>query len=314
MNGKDKRDSFRVQFRGVRGSFPVPGPTTARTGGNTPCVEVRAGEHVVILDAGTGIVRLGEELRPPHGKGQSHLLVFITHVHHDHTQGLPFFRPQQEQTLTVHLYGPDSLRDFREALLENLSPPYFPISLNQLGGYPQFGVLSTGDRILLDVPWSPPTLLSETDKRRGTRQGDLVIKAYHCPRHPNGGVLTLRIEYRGRSMVYATDVEGVEGGDPSLADFARETDLLIHDAMYTDEEYQAGAPGVKGYGHSTVGMAVDTALMAEARRLALFHHEPRRTDDEIDAMEADAKKAFPGAFAAREDQVVELLGRARDPD
>lgn len=300
-------ESFYAVFRGVRGSYPVPGPRTVRTGGNTPCVEVRAGEHLVILDAGTGIIGLGDEMGPPPSKERGHLLVIISHAHHDHSQGLPFFRPQQNPDWTLHLYGPDSGTDFKAALTCTHAPPYFPVTLAQLGGMPEFGMLSTGQRLVLDSPGAPPLLFQNAAASGEGVEDRLVVDAYHNPRHPNGGVLNVRIGYRDRSLVYATDVEGVEEGDPDLAEFARGTDLFIHDAMYTEEEYAGVSPAVRGYGHSTVSMAINTAVLAGAGRLALFHHDPQRSDDEVDALEARAREAFPQAFAAREGQRVDLL-------
>lgn len=294
---------FYIRFRGVRGSYPVPGSATLRTGGNTPCVEVRAGAHVFLIDAGTGIVGVGEELAREHPEG-GHIAVLLSHAHHDHTQGIPFFRPHMDERWTVHYFGPDYGREFGESLGEVVSPPYFPVTLEELGGNFATGMLGTGDCVVFRAPLGAPEVGGCDEV--GTADSDLVVRVFHNPRHPRGGVLNFRVEYGGRSFVYATDVEGSIGGDPDLADFSRGAALLIHDAQYTREEYERNPGSVEGFGHSMLGMAVDAAKLAGIDRLALFHHDPHRSDDEVDAIEKQAQAELPQAFAAREGQRVDI--------
>jgi len=306
------RGDFRVAFQGVRGSYAVPGPSTLRYGGNTPCVEVRAGGHLVILDAGTGIVSLGESIagagpETPHMEDPDvpiRCTILISHAHHDHTQGFPFFRPIYQRPNQIHVYGPRYAIPFEEAMREMLSPPHFPVSLADMPSRPRFGDLDTGDRLHYPTADGEPKLLETVAPDPG--DDTLWIKAFRNPRHPDGGVLNYRIHFRGRSLVYATDTEGIPGGDPTLARFARGADLLIHDAMYTDEEYADPQHSVRGYGHSTYTMAIAVARLARVKRLVLFHHDPARSDDDLDAIEMAAQALMPGTFAAREDYEIEL--------
>ena len=301
-----------VRFRGVRGSYPVPGPTTVRFGGNTPCVEVRAGEHLLIFDAGTGIIPLGEELagvgpETPHVEDPERPIrcaLFISHAHHDHLQGFPFFRPAYQRPNVIHVYGPRYGKAFEEVVRTTLSAPHFPVRLADMPSRHPMTDLDTGDRILFRGPAEDPVRLPPGGRACGPE--DLWVEAYRNLGHPDGGVLNYRIRWRGRSLVYATDTEGTRRGDEGLAAFARGADLLIHDAMYTDEEYADPHFSVRGYGHSTCSMAIAVARRARVKRLALFHHDPARTDSEVAALEKAARARFPGAFAAREGLSIEL--------
>jgi ribonuclease BN (tRNA processing enzyme) len=130
----------------------------------------------------------------------------------------------------------------------------------------------------------------------------------HSHAHPQG-VMIYRVEYQGKSVVYATDTECYAGGDQRLAEFARGADLLIHDAQYTEDHYigaLAGAPVTQGYGHSTTAMACDTARAAQVGQLVLFHHDPNYADKTIASIERRARELFANTVAAREGQVVNL--------
>ena len=301
-----------VRFHGVRGSYPVPGPSTLRTGGNTPCVEVRAGGHLLILDAGTGIIPLGERLagfgpETPHLEDPDQPIrcaILISHAHHDHLQGFPFFRPFYQRPNTVHLFGPRCERPFADVLRETLSSPHFPVRLGDMPCRHPMADVGTGDRIVFPAPGQDPVLLRTGEGPPA--EGTVWVGIYRNPRHPDGGVLNYRIHHGDRSLVYATDTEGTPEGDGELAVFARGAGLLIHDAMYTDEEYADPHYSVRGYGHSTGAMAIAVARRAGVARLALFHHDPGRGDEAVSALEKAAQAAFPGAFAAREGLEVEI--------
>ena len=291
---------IRITFRGVRGSHPMPGPSTLRYGGNTTCQEIRVGGRLLIFDAGTGIIGLGRELAKE--GGPQNIAMLFSHNHHDHIDGILYFIPAYMPTTTMHLFGPaDEPGTILDALEILSSPAAHPVQFSRMGMRYTCDVLKGGEVIR----WSPgedaPRLV-RPDERPGPE--DIVVRVLKNSLHPVEGVLNFRLEYAGRSYVYATDVEGdEEKGDSVLAEFARDADLMAHDGQYTSTEYQTNR---KGWGHSTIRMAIKTAELAHVKRLAIIHHEPTHSDDELDAMEAEARKEYPNVFLAREGQVVEL--------
>ena len=241
-------ETVTVKFWGVRGSYPTPGKNTVRFGGNTSCVEVRAGKHIIILDAGTGIIPLGQELARTK---QLNATILLSHLHHDHTQGFPFFLPAYIPSARLHIFGPTTAA---ETLDTNQSPRTFPIGLQDMNATKEIRSLKETDILTFD-------LTSVKVNASSSAPEAVSVKVYRSHAHP-GGVYVYRIDYRGRSLVYATDTEGYVGGDRKLAAFARGADLLIHDAQYSEEHYRgqiAGLPPTQGYGHSTGQMACELA-------------------------------------------------------
>jgi phosphoribosyl 1,2-cyclic phosphodiesterase len=298
-------EQLKVKFWGVRGSYPTPGMGTVTFGGNTACVEICAGQHTIILDAGTGIIPLGRELarRAMQEKKAVQAVLLFSHLHHDHTQGFPFFGPAYNPASRLHLFGPGASEQALEELLEhNQQPPAFPVTLRDMNSAKEFRSLQETDVILVDEAGVRLT--------RGAVEsaGSLSIRLMKSYAHP-GGVYIYRIEWRGRSIVYATDTEGYVGGDRRLINFSRNADLLIHDAQYSEAHYRGqltGLPSTQGYGHSTAQMACETALAAGVKRLALFHHDPNYDDEALLGLEKQAQAVFPRTFSAREGFEVEL--------
>jgi phosphoribosyl 1,2-cyclic phosphodiesterase len=292
-------ENLMVKFWGVRGSYPAPGPGTVAFGGNTACVEVRAGAHTVILDAGTGIIPLGRDLsrRAAQEKRPIEAVLLFSHLHHDHTQGFPFFGPAYNPASRLHLFGPGASEQALEELLaHNQQPPAFPVTLRDMNAAKEIRSLMETDIILVS---DEGVRLAKNGQESAS---DLVIRLMKSYAHP-GGVYIYRIEWRGQSLVYASDTEGYVGGDRRLMAFAREADLLIHDAQYAEAHYRGqmpGLPATQGYGHSTPRMACEMAVAAGARQLALFHHDPNYDDEALCQMEAEAQGLFPAAFSARE--------------
>jgi phosphoribosyl 1,2-cyclic phosphodiesterase len=270
-----------VRFWGVRGSIASPGPHTVKTGGNTPCVEVRAGDSLIVLDAGTGMRPLGDRMLR---EGIRECTVLSSHLHWDHIQGLPFFVPAWVPGHRIHVVG---RRGIAQALRAQMTAPCFPVSLTDMKAELTFAEIEPGE------PFSI---------------GGASVRAAAL-NHP-GGVFAYRIEAGGRSVVYATDTEHYACPDPHLVALARGADVLIYDAMYTDDEYSGRiGPTKVGWGHSTWQAAVAVAEAAGVEQLALFHHDPQRSDEDVDAIEALASKARPGAFAAREGESIVLAAR-----
>ena len=303
---------FKVRFRGVRGSHPAPGPGTVRFGGNTSCVEVQAGDHRIILDAGTGIVSLGNELTKNHlnSKGErstTTVTILFSHTHHDHTQGFAFFKPAYFPTTTCHLFGP-RLRDtdLEDGLATAMVSPYFPVALSELSSELNIRSLHESEILLFEDSCSAPKVLNYFRDNHNQVPFQVCVRVMHSLAHPNGGVFVYRIEMDGKSLVYATDTEGYSGGDQKLIRFAKGTDLLIHDSQYMPSDYVQGDVVVQGFGHSTVDMAAEVASLAGAKRLALYHYDPFYDDSTVEQMEKRAQDIFKNSIASHEGLEIEL--------
>jgi len=286
----------RATFWGTRGSLATPGPETARYGGNTACVSV-VGEAgtVIVLDAGTGIRRLGSHLPP----GTKRVDIMLTHLHMDHIQGLGFFGPLYNPAMEVHIWGPASpTLPLRERLKRYLSPPLFPVRLRELPC-----------RLKLhDLPQAEPAEV-----------GEFRVHS-HLVCHP-GPTVGYRIESPDGSLAYICDHEPALGLDEfpgpaewtSGSDLARGVDLLIHDAQYTRDEYL----GREGWGHSTIEVAMAFAAQAAAGALYLFHHDPAHDDDFLDVAIAEAIAEIVPPFpviGAKEDHTVVVRAGSAVPD
>lgn len=275
---------FQVKFWGVRGSIPSPGASTSRFGGNTPCVEIRCGEEILIFDLGSGVRNLGEyyiatglPLRAS---------IFVSHYHYDHLQGLPFFGPIFNPANAFSIYGPQrDGKEVKDILSGQMVQPYFPVTAEMVF------------RAKLDFH------TIEADQTIQIGEAKITTSELHHP----GGNLGYRIDYRGKSVVYATDVEHGSKLDAALAKFAKGADLFICDAMYTEDEYLGvGGPPKTGWGHSTFNAAAKVANRAKVKQLVLFHHEPTRDDAGMDELVRLARKIRPEAVAASETMLLEL--------
>ena len=274
---------FLVRFWGVRGSIPVPGHTTVEMGGNTTCVEIRAGSEIIIFDAGTGLRELGCELM---AELPVSVKLFFTHVHWDHIQGFPFFAPAFVKGNRFDLYGGRKVTaSLSEILSGQMEFPNFPVSLDAMGSRMNFHDLHEGEV----VPAGGATVTNTNLN------------------HP-GGVIAYRVDYQGHSVVFATDTEHYSCLDEKLVTLARGADVLIYDAMYTPEEYagDTGEPPKTGWGHSTWEEGVRVARAAGVRNLVLTHHDPDHDDDQVRAIEAAAQEAFSESQAAYEGLVLDL--------
>jgi phosphoribosyl 1,2-cyclic phosphodiesterase len=280
--------SLRLTIWGCRGSVPTPGPDTVAFGGNTSCVEVALEERtVLVLDAGTGIIDLGIDLAS-RGVRQLHLL--LTHLHLDHLEGLRFFAPLWDEGVRLDIWGPPSpLVGLQERISRAFSPPLFPVELSEVPAQVTFR----------DLPREPWTLEGVS------LAADLVV-------HP-GPTVGFRIETESASFAYIPDHEpalvGIDGRSIdwiSGAALAEGVDLLFHDAQYLEEEYETRI----GWGHSSVSDAVAFGRAVRARRLLLFHHEPRHSDESLEQLEARAQALAgsdgPQPALAREGMVIEL--------
>lgn len=277
---------MRIRFWGVRGSIASAGRDTAEVGGNTSCVEVRCtgddGDTRIVLDAGTGLRRLGASWCGPQ---TVHL--FLSHLHWDHIQGFPFFGPAYVPGSRLRIYAPERCApggDVRAALAAQMRAPHFPVGLEAMRAELGFAAVAAGGEV---------------------RLGAVRVRAA-AARHPNG-CLAYRVDFAGRSLVYATDTEhDGHGVDGELAALAAGADLLIYDAQYTSAEY----PARRGWGHSTAEEGVRLAGAAGVGQLILYHHDPAHDDAAIAAIEAAARALFPSTTAAREGLTLTLAPRA----
>ncbi|MGD9100193.1 MAG: MBL fold metallo-hydrolase, partial [Anaerolineae bacterium] len=294
---------FKVKFWGVRGGYPVPGPTTVGFGGNTTCVEVRVGGHVIILDAGTGIIGLGRELleeRQADGQPIVATLLF-THTHNDHTQGFPFFLPSFVPSSTLYIFGPRMLHDDLEAVLSRaMLPSVFPVELDELPAMRVISSIRSNEMLILDDPQNPPQVCMWQRDCPSTSPSEVEIRALLSHGHPKGGVLVYHIKFQDKRMVFATDTEDYHGMQTILVRLAQDADLLIHDAQYTWEEYTGGFTPKQGWGHSTWEMATKVGAAAGVKRLILTHHDPLHDDAFLEKIEQQAQDSFPGCLLARE--------------
>ncbi len=278
--------TFSIRFWGVRGSIAAPGPETATVGGNTSCVEVVCGASRFILDSGTGIRALGDALMK---QGPVEATLLLSHHHWDHIQGLPFFTPIYIPTTKLTVVGPQTDRLSNIDVLEHqMSSPVFPVRLEELPCALETREVMAGDVLELG----------------GARIR--VAKANHP-----GGSLAYRIDYGGRSVVYATDTEHYSCVDPALRALALGADVLIYDSQYTPAEYRGECgPSKVGWGHSTYEDGAKLAHSADVGQYVLFHHDPRRNDEQVAHVERLAQSRFAGSVAAREGMVIELPARA----
>ncbi len=279
-----------IKFWGTRGSIPTPGPDTVKFGGNTSCVEVvsNTGKRVVI-DAGTGIRALGDELVQA---GQPvHLTLLVTHAHWDHILGMAFFKPVYLDSSVINIDGcPKAFWGLANVFDDRKGNGYFPVAFDEL---------KARIRHVEKIPYGSLNL------------GDLTIEGIET-NHPQGA-MGFKIRENGRCLVFLTDNEltanAPVGRQPiDFAQFAHRCDLLIHDAQYLPEEIESH----RGWGHSTFADAVELALMAKIPKLVLFHHDPGRTDTEIKEIEARARKLIKAkngslkVSAAREGETILL--------
>jgi phosphoribosyl 1,2-cyclic phosphodiesterase len=278
---------LKIRFWGVRGSFAMSGRDFLRYGGNTTSVEIvaDAGQRLVI-DLGTGATELAKQLMTGEfGKGHGTVPILLTHTHLDHIQGLPFFTPFFIKGNQIRILGaaPSGL-SLEATLQDQLSPHYSP--LNGLEN------LAAGVTIETIIPGSTLALPGFEVVTAALPHGSMWTTAY-------------RIAADGRTVAFLSDVEypSVDEPLPAALALARGVDLLIHDAMYADADYERS----KGWGHSPARAGVVVAERAAARKLALFHHNPDATDDMIDEMVARtaARTAIP-VFAAAEGHYLDV--------
>jgi phosphoribosyl 1,2-cyclic phosphodiesterase len=272
---------FVVKFWGVRGSVPTPGKDTVKYGGNTSCIEMQVGGKRLIFDGGTGIRELGKEMMQ---EMPVEAYLFFTHYHWDHIQGFPLFTPAFSKGNCFHIYGaiPPEGESMKQHFIDRVLHYNSPIPLKGMQADLQFYELEHGQKMMLH---------------------DIEIETGSL-NHPNTA-MGYRVTWNGRSAVYCSDTEHFSDRlDENVVHLARGADVLIYDAMYTDDEYHSSKSPKVGWGHSTWQEAIKVAKAAGVKRVVIFHHEPGHSDDFLDRIGEKAKAVFPMAVMAIEGLVL----------
>jgi phosphoribosyl 1,2-cyclic phosphodiesterase len=290
--------STRLKLWGVRGSIPVPGPGTVRYGGNTACVEVRADGELIVLDAGSGIRELGVTLENEFGSQPINLSLLITHVHWDHIQGFPFFVPSYNDKNQIRILGYNGAdAGLREILKGQMATPFFPVALYDLPGKIQFESLET-----MDFKIGKVRIRAKFMNHPGVCVGYRIITSTgsiaYLPDHEPYEAFKL---HSAKSHLLSPEQtkKRAQEDRAELVKFLQGSDVLILDAQYTDEEYQAHV----GWGHGSLSTAVSLELDAGVRKLILFHHDPTHDDEMVDKMVQTARK-----LAAKSESYLEVEG------
>lgn len=273
--------SFEIKFWGVRGSIACPGPDHIVYGGNTSCIEVKAGDRRIVLDAGTGIRGLGRSfLKDDIG----HAEILLTHTHWDHINGFPFFAPAFQKARSFRIMAGHLKEEggIRKVLAAQMSNPTFPVPLNVMKSSMTFEDFEAGNSFEL----AP----------------DIRIKT--APLNHPGHATGYRIEHAGKAFCYVTDTEHVPGKpNQNILGLVEGADFMIYDSMYTDDEF----PDKVGWGHSTWQEGIRLARAAGVKKLILSHHDPDHEDPVMERIAAEARKSWSSAVVAREGMRISLV-------
>ena len=273
-------ETFRIRLWGTRGSLPVSGPQFLDFGGNTICVEMQCGPHRLLFDAGSGLLPAGNALV---AEGVSEADLFFSHFHYDHIIGLPYFVPLYKPVATVTLWSGHMAGKMttKEMVGKLMRPPWFPVEPEICSAR-----VATRDFHAGDVLTPKPGITIKT--------ANLV--------HP-GGAIGYRVEWAGKVAVMVTDTEHTPGViDPVVLKLIDNADLFLYDCTYLDSEMEK----YRGFGHSSWQQAIRLAELARTKRVGFIHHLPARTDAELHDIERQAISRFPGAFAGRDGQVIDV--------
>ncbi len=289
MSSGTKKELFKVRFWGARGTMASMAPNTPRYGGNTACVEVNCGSETLILDAGSGLRLLGDEIMKrvkrsdAAGEKRKRLNLLFTHCHYDHISGLPFFAPFFDPKARIdiwsgHLEGPDKTE---RMVLNYMRPPFFPVGPEVFSAKLRYRDFEPRD-VLRPCP-------------------GVKVSTMSLDHHDN--CVGFRIDFAGRSVCYITDTtHNPEAIDERIVEFVRGTDLMIYDGTYSDAEF----PQFWNFGHSTWEEGMRISQAADVKRYCIFHHRPSRSDAALDRIAAQCKAKFRRSYVAYEGLQLKL--------
>lgn len=309
----NSQNKFSVKFRGVRGSYPKPDYNFLQYGGNTSCIEINVNNHLIILDAGTGIIKLGHDLIKEHlsesYKKDINATILLSHTHLDHIQGLPFFQPLHVKSSHINIIGcSEYTKGIDEVISTLLFEKSFPLDLSDVASSVNFGEINDSFALVFNPDAYLPELQKiESDEDTIPLDDEVIVSCLRSLSHPKDGVMIYKIAYKDKSVVYATDKESFVGGDKKFAMFARGADLLIHDSQYTTDEYINSCVPKQGYGHSTFDMAMEAFSQSHAKSLAFFHLDPNYNDEMLQEIENHYNNICNSVFIAKEGQEIHIL-------
>lgn len=296
-------NKFLVKFYGVRGSHPVASSKVLKYGGNTSCVFVNVGNHNIILDFGTGIIAPGKQ----RSNNAFEATILISHYHLDHIMGFHYFQPAFISSTKINIFGPQNFNSDCIDILQNFLNKHFsPVLLEERSASINVNNIKDDQTLLLKNDGNIE--LVESGCLKLNSDDDTVrINCLKTYSHPKDGVMFYKITWQGKSIVYASDYEGSNDNNLKLVEFAKDADCLIHDAQYTDEDYNSKHFSKIGFGHSTLKVALETAIKANIKKLILFHYDPNYDDNMIDQLETRAKELFPNTIASYEGLELDLF-------
>lgn len=275
-------EELKYTFFGVRGSYPVSDKKFIKYGGNTTSILFESGNDIFIIDAGTGIINIGNYLKK-RNKEIKKIDIFLTHLHSDHIIGFPFFNPFYDNGTQINIYCfKHKKTSVKNTIFSLFNQPLSPISKKGINAGLKF--------IEVESKGILPVKINQYTSVDGIKEEN----------HPKSGVLIYKVNFHDKKLVFATDVETPDGFSGKYIDFIKDADVFIHDAQYTSADYYDEDNPKAGYGHNTVDMALSNAESLNVKKLFLFHHSPEYSDRKLENILKYSKKRFKNSFLAQE--------------
>ncbi len=296
---------MEVMIFGARGSHCVSGQDFVKYGGLTTCVAIKTKKFWIIFDAGMGLVEAGRRIVAD-PDGITDIFIFLSHLHNDHIEGINFFPPLYMGNFNIHISGfGESSQVLLERISTTFSPPYFPLALGELKSQLETTVIGEDEVIVFDD--EEGSWILRNVFRDPFAKGNFSVSNWYHPSHPRDGVLLFKLNYEGKVVIFATDVELYGNGqDRRCERLCAGADVVIMDATYTDEQYFNPDYVVQGYGHSYHSAVMGLAERVGVKKLRFHHHDPSATDAQLDEVDAKLKAINPEWGVAYAGETIEL--------